>query len=188
VKVLFNNIGGRQILLRALPKDKLEVIRRAAANTFGEGPHGSRMVFDGPGRYHGDQTLDEVGIKNGDTLFFIHNQIGGKPVIYIFSPETREAEVKLSLIPQWNLCALYPVVPIKPRTACSNEQVAWSVRTHANGDLTELTTGLDVAYLFWEAQCVYCFLHGWDTFSTVNFAVPTLRYQLLGLCLCFLEN
>ena len=82
-----------------------------------------------------------MGIEDRDQLTLYKELLGGKPVIYLFLPKTLEAEVKLSLIPQWNLCAIYPVVPIKPRTVRSNEQVAWRVHTHANGDLTELTTG-----------------------------------------------
>lgn len=78
-----------------------------------------------------------------------------KPVIYLFSPETIDVSVKLSLIPQWSLSAIYPVVPIKPRSAQTNEEILWNVRVHSNGELTEMTTGLDVAYLFWEAQCVF---------------------------------
>ena len=83
-----------------------------------------------------DVTIEEMGMKDGDTLHLFLAQRGGKPVIYLFSPETIEAEVKLSLIPQWNLSAIYPVVPIKTRSARSNEQVVWRVRTHSNGDLT----------------------------------------------------
>jgi hypothetical protein len=102
-------------------------------------------------------TIEEMGISDGDSFDFYQLQRGGKPVIYLFSPKTLEAEVKISLIPQWIFSAIYPVVPIKPRTVRSNEQVAWRVRTHANGDLTELTTGLNVTYLFWEAQYVLFF-------------------------------
>jgi hypothetical protein len=107
-------------------------------------------------------------MEDGDSIFLLMELRGGKPVIYFLSPQTREAEVKLSLVPQWNLSAIYPVVPIKPRTTRSNEQVAWRVRTHANGDLTELTTGLDVAYLFWESQYVFFFYKAGIPFLMVN--------------------
>ncbi|KAJ7118106.1 hypothetical protein C8R44DRAFT_982855 [Mycena epipterygia] len=49
-----------------------------------------------------------------------------------------------------DLSAIYPVVPAK-RVANGVDTIQWDVRTHLDGSLTERTTGLDVAYLFWEA-------------------------------------
>lgn len=144
-----------KLALRVQPDCRSEIIYLAAARRWGSS-HDWFLVFDGQ-RFPPSATIQDMGIEDGDELDLLKILKGGKPVIYLFSPETIEAEVKLSLIPQWNLCAIYPVVPIKPRTACSNEQVAWRVRTHANGDLTELTTGLEVTYLFWEAQYVHFF-------------------------------
>ena len=138
------------------PDTKIASILSAAENRWGS-DHEWRIWFDGQ-RWSDSDTIKELGIEDGYSIDLIENQYGGKPVIYLFSPKTLEADVKLSLIPQWNLSAIYPVVPIKPRTVRSNEQVAWRVRTHANGDLTELTTGLNVTYLFWEAQYVHSFI------------------------------
>ncbi|EFI26609.1 ubiquitin family protein [Coprinopsis cinerea okayama7 len=80
-----------------------------------------------------------------------HIQRGGKPVIYVFSPIEREVSVKLSLVPQWELSAIYPVVPVK-HSITSGQELEWVVRTSPCGTLTEKTTGLDVSYLFWEAD------------------------------------
>lgn len=90
--------------------------------------------------------------EDGEHVDVLPVLTGGKPVVYLFSPESIEACVKLSLVPEWSLSAIYPVVPIKAHTAHCKEEVRWRVRTHLNGELTELTTELDVAYLFWEAQ------------------------------------
>jgi len=98
--------------------------------------------------------IEEYRIGNGSTLHLVLSTSGGKPVIYLFSPSDIEVCVKLSLVPEWNISAIYPVVPIKSPTTHSNEEVSWRVRLHPNGDLTELNTGLDVSYLFWEAQYV----------------------------------
>ena len=138
------------------PDTKIASILSAAEKRWGS-DHEWRVWFD-ERRWSDSDTIKELGIEDGYSIDLFEVQRGGKPVIYLFSPKTLEANVKLSLIPQWNLSAIYPVVPIKPRTVRSNEQVAWRVRTHANGDLTELTTGLDVTYLFWEAQYVHSFL------------------------------
>ena len=130
----------------------------AAENRWGSGHEWGLYSDSEAQRCSEFDTVEKIGLEDGDGLHLLEKVTGGKPVIYLFSPKMLEAEVKLSLIPQWNFSAIYPVVPIKPRTVRSNEQVAWRVRTHANGDLTELTTGLNVTYLFWEAQYVHFFL------------------------------
>lgn len=93
-----------------------------------------------------DHTLAALGMENNDEIDCWHFQTGGKPVVYLFSPEPLEASVKLSLVPKWNLSAIYTIVPIKLKTRLSNEEVSWRVRVHPNGErLTELSTKLDVA-------------------------------------------
>jgi len=110
--------------------------------------YGGRQLVQDP-----NVGIGECDIINGSTVYLIL-RLFGKPVIYLFSPSEIEVSVKLSLIPEWNMSAIYPVVPIKSPSAHSNEEVTWRVRVHPNGDLTELNTGLDVTYLFWEAQYV----------------------------------
>ena len=143
-----------KLAIRVRPDQKIQSIERAIENRWGSDNWREwRLTYASKTDYYwaSFSTIEGLGIEDGDNLYLVRNQIGGKPVIYLFSPKTLEAEVKLSLISQWKLCAIYPVVPSKPRTVLSNDQVAWKVRTHANGDLTELTTGLNVTYLFWEA-------------------------------------
>ncbi|KAJ7129884.1 hypothetical protein C8R43DRAFT_896591 [Mycena crocata] len=81
-----------------------------------------------------------------------HEQRGGKPVIYLYSPMERDVSVALTLTPEWSFSAVYPVVPTKPLAPRAGERIQWNVRTHPNGNLTESNTGLDVAYLYWEAH------------------------------------
>jgi hypothetical protein len=97
------------------------------------------------------KTLREIGMEDGDTIDAIDEQVGGKPVIYVFSPEDIDTTVTLSLIPEWQFSVIYPVVPIKYKDN-GREIIQWDVQTHVDGSLTEKTTGLDVSYLFWEAQ------------------------------------
>ncbi|KAJ7184427.1 hypothetical protein C8R46DRAFT_883529 [Mycena filopes] len=78
---------------------------------------------------------------------------GKKPVIYLFAPEVIDVRVKLSLIPAWSFSSIYPIVPIETRQS-GGEAVEWNVRTHVGGNLTELSTGLEVTYLFWEADVI----------------------------------
>ena len=66
-----------------------------------------------------------------------------------------DASVELSLVPRWSFSGIYPVTPIKSGRAGMGETVSWRVRVHPEGHLTELSTGLDIAYLCWEAMYVF---------------------------------
>ncbi|KAK1223971.1 hypothetical protein PQX77_013132 [Marasmius sp. AFHP31] len=82
----------------------------------------------------------------------------GKPVIYLFAREEMDVSVSISLIPQWSFSVLYPKVPIEdPRSASGgksrfHQRVQWDVETKNDGTLREKSSGLDIAYLFWEAD------------------------------------
>ncbi|KAJ7771528.1 hypothetical protein B0H16DRAFT_1306246 [Mycena metata] len=77
-----------------------------------------------------------------------------KPVIYLFAPDIIETvSVKLSLIPAWSFSTIYPIVHIETSQS-GRESVEWNVRTHLDGSLTEISTGIEVAYLFWEADVI----------------------------------
>ncbi|KAJ6465976.1 hypothetical protein DFH09DRAFT_1486115 [Mycena vulgaris] len=133
----------------------------AALSAFGKPDYGfspytscaSDWYFTDEGaRPCGDDTPATLYYVPGDTLYLdlLEKQKGGKPVIYLFSPRAIDASVCLTLTREWDLSVVYPVIPAK-RTLDGGESVEWIVRTHPDGSLTERTTGLDVAYLFWEA-------------------------------------
>ncbi|KAG2104640.1 uncharacterized protein F5147DRAFT_638220 [Suillus discolor] len=96
-----------------------------------------------------DSSIRSCNILNGDSIYFIVAQVGGKPVIYLYSPSNIDVSVKLSLSPEWSFSAIYPVVTLKQE---HGQHVEWNVRTHQDGSLTERNSGLDVSYLFWEAK------------------------------------
>lgn len=120
---------------------------------FGRGLHSEGFIlsFDG---LHLDMedTPDSVGIEDGDTIHARREQVGGKPVIYLHSPTEIDVSVALTLNREWSFSTIYPVVPAKSASSGAGERIQWDVRTHLDGNLTELNTGLDVAYLFWEAE------------------------------------
>ncbi|KAJ7025806.1 hypothetical protein C8F04DRAFT_1268793 [Mycena alexandri] len=76
-----------------------------------------------------DDTPESMEVEDGDDFLMYREQYGGKPVIHLYSPVEKEATVSLTLTRDRSF-----------------------VRTHLDGTLTELNTGLDVAYLFWEAH------------------------------------
>ncbi|KAG1869446.1 hypothetical protein DFJ58DRAFT_766224 [Suillus subalutaceus] len=79
----------------------------------------------------------------------LHSKDGRlEPVIYLYSPSDIDVSVKLSLIPEWSLSVIYPVVT----TEDHGQRLEWNVHTHQDGNLTEHNSGLDVSYLFWEAE------------------------------------
>ena len=110
---------------------------------------------DKPNFFHNENlvptggTVEMAGFKDGDIIDVHSARRIGKPVIYLYAPSELTASVALSLVSQWSFSAIYPVVPIKHN---KNEELEWKVCIKPNGELTELNTGLDVAYLFWEAQ------------------------------------
>ena len=107
--------------------------------------------FDGMRVAHSD-TPRNLHMVDGDELLATRQAVGGKPVIYLFSPKDIRVRVRMTLIPQWELSAVYPVVPIK--ITSSGEEIEWTVTAHPDGSLTEVSSGLDIYYLFWEAQSV----------------------------------
>ncbi|KAF7377938.1 hypothetical protein MSAN_00217700 [Mycena sanguinolenta] len=109
------------------------------------------MVYDGC-RLRLDQTPADVDMEDQDSIDIILKQRGGKPVIYVYSPTETDVSVALTLTREWSLSAIYPVVSTKALPSGTGERIQWNVRTRSNGSLTELNTGLDVAYLFWEAH------------------------------------
>ncbi|KAG1812600.1 uncharacterized protein BJ212DRAFT_1483207 [Suillus subaureus] len=97
-------------------------------------------------------SIGSYDIEDGDSDSFNPQAMlelrGRKPVIYLYSPSDIDVSVKLSLTPEWSLSAIYPIVATKDH----GQHIEWNVRTHQDGSLTEHNSGLDVAYLFWEAE------------------------------------
>jgi len=126
---------------------KIEGIEGTPANMH-------QLMFDGR-RLDRWQTLSQCNVDYESRLDLVKKiprmAALRKPVIYLFAPVSVDASVKLSVVPQWSLSAVYPVTSIKSGTAGANQCVSWKVRVHPEGHLTELSTGLDIAYLYWEA-------------------------------------
>jgi hypothetical protein len=79
-----------------------------------------------------------------------------KPVIYLYSPKPISINVRLSLVNSWLFSAIYPLAPIKPSESHSElpvggETISWDVFAEPDGSL-RLSDGLEVSYLYWEAE------------------------------------
>ncbi|KAJ6549872.1 hypothetical protein B0H19DRAFT_1264764 [Mycena capillaripes] len=100
------------------------------------------------------EEMTDISPESWDAVVHLVSSVmrGGKPVIYLYSPTETTVSVALTLTREWNFSAIYPVVPTKPSPSGTGERIQWNVCTHLDGSLTELNTGLDVTYLFWEAH------------------------------------
>lgn len=98
-------------------------------------------------QWHEVDSILEVGLRDSDEINIRPLQVGGKSVIYLLPPSGKEiyALVKLSLLPEWRLSAIYPVVPINTLNA-GDQALQWNVKASSDGTLLEKSTGLEVAY------------------------------------------
>ncbi|KAF7965700.1 hypothetical protein HWV62_42215 [Athelia sp. TMB] len=140
---------GRQIPVTAQTSTLLEEVLDAVTRRLGICRKGLRATHDYYGTMNPDRNLAHHELENGDTICLHVEQIGGKPVIYLHSPNEIAASVKLSLVPEWEFSVIYPKVPIKEQRG---QHIEWTIRTQKDGSLVETSTGTEVAYLFWEAE------------------------------------
>ncbi|KAL0567698.1 hypothetical protein V5O48_014294, partial [Marasmius crinis-equi] len=140
--------------LRVGPSTTCGAIYRAIAKYYDPTVNSDnhRLFVDG-NRVVESDTLQRLNVPDGDTFLLFAAQCGGKPVIYLFSPREIVAKVRLGLTRQWEFSAIYPVVPVKQAVGENVHQVIeWNTQTRGDGSVVETTTGLEVAYLFWEAH------------------------------------
>jgi len=81
-----------------------------------------------------------------------------KPVIYLFPPQPTAFSVRLSLVPEWEFSAVYPVAPFETGPK-GGQNVEWRGEAAPDGVLTS-ENGLQVSYLFWEGRIIG---HGMST-------------------------
>ncbi|KAG1749578.1 hypothetical protein EDD22DRAFT_263502 [Suillus occidentalis] len=131
---------------------RVDTVIANATRAVGHCPTDVQAIWRGE-IMRGDRSIGSYDIKNGNSINLqLRLDLGSmrvaKPVIYLFSPSDIDVSVKLSLIPEWSLSVIYPVVT----TEDHGQRLEWNVRTHQDGCLTEHNSGLDVSYLFWEAE------------------------------------
>jgi hypothetical protein len=98
-----------------------------------------------------DFTLAHSNVCKGCTIDHVLRLRGGKPVIYLQPPgDLENVSVTLGLVREWDFSAVYPVVPSK--IIQNRSTIEWNVAAKASGELTEHASGLQLSYLFWEAE------------------------------------
>jgi hypothetical protein len=129
--------------------DTVDILKLRIHDQVGLPPDHQRLIFAGR-QLEDARTMRDHDIQREDTIECIRRLCGRKPIIYLYPPVQIETSVTLSLIPEWTFSAIYPVVPVKSLVT-GTQQINWKVLAKPDGNLTERATGLEVAYLFWEA-------------------------------------
>jgi hypothetical protein len=106
----------------------------------------------------GERRIEEYGITEDDQILGYRVWLGKEPVIYVLSPSVMDVTVSLHLVPEWSFSSIYP--SRIPRTLSDGGQkIEWRVTTQENGKLTDQDSGVEVSYLYWEAQFVFSPIH-----------------------------
>ncbi|KAL8292218.1 hypothetical protein RQP46_001684 [Phenoliferia psychrophenolica] len=145
--------GGPGIAFKIKPSSRFALIADRVALEMGKDVDDLTFQLD-MARLALGETVQYNGLEDGDLIEVYPVQRGGKPVIYLFPPTPlASVRVDLSLVPEWTFSALYPVVPIdRSKAPHSGTTATWTVSASPSGDLVELSSGLSLSYLFWEAH------------------------------------
>jgi hypothetical protein len=113
-------------------------------------PSIQRLIYEGE-ELEDNRTLTYYGIQTEATIQLVKQRRFAKPVIYLYPPIATRVTARLSLVfKEWQFSAIYPVVPAQ--TTPHGQEIEWIVDASPSGTLKELNTGLEVSYLYWEAE------------------------------------
>ena len=150
-QIFVKTLTGKTITLSSDIGDTVAGLKGRIQDKEGIPPDHQRLYFAGEELLEDEYLLSDYGIKPNSTLDLQLKLRGGKPIIYILSPNTlSNVSVSLSLASAWSFSALYPSADIANNNGM--ETVQWIVRTSPDGTLLDKHTGLQVSYLFWEAE------------------------------------
>ncbi|KAK7452159.1 hypothetical protein VKT23_020789 [Stygiomarasmius scandens] len=140
---------GKPLAIQAEPWFTVENFKRLIEEREGTPSEEQWLIFAGRAMQNKD-TLSSSGLLHKSTVHLFKRLRGGKPVIYLQSPQEIHVTVKLSLVPSWSFSSIYPMVSVTPQ-GDGSQTLQWSIWTRKDGTLFDDHSGADIAYLYWEA-------------------------------------
>jgi hypothetical protein len=102
-----------------------------------------------------ERSLSSYAMHSGSTVTAIltmKRRPVWKPVIYLYPPSSlADVTVKLTLVPSWFFSAAHPSQR-KMLYLGGHRVQSWNVAAEPNGTLVDKATGMEVSYLYWEAN------------------------------------
>ncbi|KAG8782452.1 hypothetical protein FRC12_020810 [Ceratobasidium sp. 428] len=135
------------------PNASVDSLKRIVCERYGLCSDKYRVMLDCE-HVPGTRKIRECDFYDDLEFIFVKEQVGGKPVIYLFPPApTADICLDLALVKSWDFSALYPPTTISASTCgILGQAVSWTVDAKPDGTLLDHQTQREVAYLFWEAH------------------------------------
>ncbi|GAA6040954.1 hypothetical protein NBRC10512_006665, partial [Rhodotorula toruloides] len=151
ISIAVKTLTGKTIYVSIESCATVWALKAVLEGSEGMPPGQQRLIFAGR-QLEERETLGRYGITDGAVLHLVLRLRGDKPVIYLFPPTPLDsASVSLTLAPEWHFSAFYPVVdPVKG--VQGETSASWTVSARPDGSLVDLASGLELKYLFWEAE------------------------------------
>lgn len=149
LKITVQHLDGSAFTYTLKSSTEMKKLYRAVAESTNLCEDDFYLSYEGT-RIYQYATPAHYNIEDDDILELYLQQKGGKPLIYLLPPSPLpEASVQLTLIPQWEFSAIYPVVPAS--TSNERQSIKWTVSAAPGGMLVNKADNQPTPYLYWEA-------------------------------------
>ncbi|GAA5941795.1 hypothetical protein JCM10213_008128 [Rhodosporidiobolus nylandii] len=151
VQLFVKGLDGKTLTFEISLDDTVADFTNAIQEVLGIPTDQQRLIFAGK-QLVNEHTLRACKLAKGAIVHLVLRLRGDKPVIYLFPPVPLPfVQVSLTLSPQWDFSALYPLVEISEDKQ-GESTVFWTVSAKQDGTLVDLASKTSLSYLFWEAR------------------------------------